>query len=41
MEGLERKKRGVYRKPLAPIGCSVHVVSVGRDGAIRKYSKIR
>ncbi len=38
---LYSKKHGIYRKPLGPIGGKVHVVGVGRDGAIRKYSKIR
>jgi len=38
---LYSKKHGIYRKPLGPTGGKVHVVGVGRDGAIRKYSKIR
>jgi hypothetical protein len=38
---LYSKKHGIYRDPLAPIGGKVHVLGVGRDGVVRKYSKIR
>src|SRR5207248_2480374 len=38
---LYSKRHGIYRDPVAPIGGKVHVVGVGRDAVIRKYSKIR
>jgi hypothetical protein len=38
---LYSQKHGIYRKSSAPVGGKVHVVGVGRDGEIRKYSKIR
>jgi hypothetical protein len=38
---LYSQKHGIYRKPSAPLGGEVHVVGVGRDGVIRRYSKIR
>jgi hypothetical protein len=38
---LYSQKHGIYRKSPAPLGGNVHVVGVGRDCVIRKYSKIR
>ncbi len=38
---LYSKKHGIYRNPVGTIGGKVQVVGVGRDGAIRSYSKIR
>jgi len=38
---LYSEKHGIYRKSSAPLAGKVHVVGVGRDGVIRKYSKIR
>ncbi len=38
---LYSQKHGIYRESAAPLGGKVHVVGVGRDGVIRKYSKIR
>jgi hypothetical protein len=36
---LYSKKHGIYREAAAPIGGKIHVVGVGRDGVIRKFSK--
>jgi hypothetical protein len=41
LKRLYSKRHGIYRDPVAPIGGKVHVVGVGRDGVIKKYSKIR
>jgi hypothetical protein len=38
---LYSQKHGIYRKSPAPLGGNVHVIGVGRDGVIRKYSKLR
>jgi hypothetical protein len=38
---LYSKKHGIYRDPVAAIGGRVYVFGVGRDGVVRKYSKIR
>jgi hypothetical protein len=38
---LYSKKHGIYRDPSPPIGGKVHVVGVGHDGGVAKYSKIR
>jgi hypothetical protein len=38
---LYRKKHGINRDPVTPIGGKVHVAGVGGDGVIREYAKIR
>ncbi len=38
---LYSKKHGIYRGPVAPNGGKVHVLGVGPNGVVQKYSKIR